>query len=188
MLTVVAILIDKQDWAGLQVEYKQHKDTDNQILKVPDEVVEFLDAHQLELQTMIGMGKFVDYFRTKVVSWQNKLGLVESILKYWSSVTKTWASLEAIFLTSEDIRSQLPDDTKRFEQMDSNFKEVMKNAVDVPNCVEVCSFDGLEENLKEMVKLEIDVQNLKNENVVIVSIVQLCVTIIVVIIVVVFFF
>ena len=78
MLTVVAILIDKQVWAGLQVEYKQHKDTDNQILKVPDEVVEFLDAHQLELQTMIGMGKFVDYFRTKVVSWQNKLGLVVS--------------------------------------------------------------------------------------------------------------
>ena len=79
MLTVVAILIDKQVWAGLQVEYKQHKDTDNQILKVPDEVVEFLDAHQLELQTMIGMGKFVDYFRTKVVSWQNKLGLVVSL-------------------------------------------------------------------------------------------------------------
>ena len=48
----------------------------------------------------------------------------------------------------------MPDDTKRFEQMDSNFKEVMKNAVDVPNCVEVCSFDGLEENLKEMVKFK----------------------------------
>jgi dynein heavy chain, axonemal len=138
-------------WAGLEVVYVQHKDTDNQILKVPDEVVEFLDAHQLELQTMIGMGKFVDYFRAKVVSWQNKLGLVETVLKLWSSVTKTWASLEAIFLTSEDIRSQLPDDTKRFEQMDSSFKEVMKQAVDVPNVVEVCSFDGLEENLREMV-------------------------------------
>ena len=140
----------EQAWSTLQVEYVQHKDTDNQILKVPDEVVEFLDAHQLELQTMIGMGKFVDYFRTKVVSWQNKLGLVETVLKLWGGVTKTWASLEAIFLTSEDIRSQLPDDTKRFEQMDSNFKEVMKQAVDVPNVVEVCSFDGLEENLREM--------------------------------------
>ena len=68
--------------------------------------------------------------------------------------------MEAIFLTSEDIRSQLPDDTKRFEQMDSNFKEVMKNAVDVPNCVEVCSFDGLEENLKEMI---VDQSNIMRE-------------------------
>jgi dynein heavy chain len=150
-------------WASLQVEYVQHKDTDNKILKVPDEVVEYLDAHQLELQTMIGMGKFVDFFRAPVVSWQNKLGLVETILKLWSNVTKTWASLEAIFLTSEDIRSQLPDDTKRFEQMDSNFKEVMKNAVDVPNVVEVCSVEGLEDNLREMIGILETCQKSLNE-------------------------
>jgi dynein heavy chain len=150
-------------WAGLQVEYAQHKDTDNKILKVPDEVVEFLDAHQLELQTMIGMGKFVDYFRDRVQSWQNKLGLVETVLKLWSSVTKTWASLEAIFLTSEDIRSQLPDDTKRFETMDSNFKDVMKTSVDIPNVVEVCSQEGMEENLREMVGILETCQKSLNE-------------------------
>jgi dynein heavy chain len=150
-------------WAGLQVEYIKHKDTDNKILKVPDEVVEFLDAHQLELQTMIGMGKFVDYFRDRVQSWQNKLGLVETVLKLWSSVTKTWASLEAIFLTSEDIRSQLPDDTKRFETMDSNFKDVMKTSVDIPNVIEVCSQEGMEENLKEMVAILETCQKSLNE-------------------------
>jgi dynein heavy chain len=71
--------------------------------------------------------------------------------------------LEAIFLTSEDIRSQLPDDTKRFEQMDSNFKEVMKNAVDVPNVVEVCSVEGLEDNLREMIGILETCQKSLNE-------------------------
>ena len=54
-------------------------------------------------------------------------------------------------MTSEDIRSQLPDDTKRFETMDSSFKDMMKTSVDISNVVEVCSQEGMEENLREMI-------------------------------------
>ena len=38
----------------------------------------------------------------------------------WEVVSKTWQALESIFLASEDIRSQLPDDTKRFEVRHTN--------------------------------------------------------------------
>ena len=80
----------------------------------------------IELQTMIGMGKFVDHFRSEVEDWQYKLGQVETVLKEWTAVTKQWAALETIFLGSADIRAQLPEDTKRFEGIDSEFKELMK--------------------------------------------------------------
>jgi dynein heavy chain, axonemal len=33
----------------------------------------------------------------------------------WVNVSRNWAALESIFMASMDIRSQLPDDTKRFE-------------------------------------------------------------------------
>ena len=52
------------------------------------------------------------------------------------------AALESIFLASADIRSQLPDDTKRFEGIDSEFKDLMKDAVNVPNAVQVCCEEG----------------------------------------------
>jgi hypothetical protein len=47
------------------------------------------------------MYRLLLYKGTKVVSWQNKLGLVETVLKLWGGVTKTGASREAIVLTSE---------------------------------------------------------------------------------------
>jgi dynein heavy chain len=103
-------------------------------------------------QTIVGMGKFADYFRDRVSTWQKNLGTVESVLREWVSVTKAWASLESIFLASADIRSQLPDDTKRFEGIDQEFKELMKAAVETPNVVVSCNVEGREDKLKEMTR------------------------------------
>lgn len=52
-------------------------------------------------------------FRWQVTDWQATLGEVETFLKLMLSVQRQWTSLEAIFLTSKDIRAQLPDDTRR---------------------------------------------------------------------------
>ena len=92
-------------WKNLELKYVQHKDTEIKLVKVPDEVIEALEDHALELQTIIGMGKFVDYFRDTVMLWQKRLGDVEAVIKEWLSVTKQWASLETIFLASADIRA-----------------------------------------------------------------------------------
>jgi dynein heavy chain len=137
-------------WRDMTLEYVPHNDSEMFLVKLSEEVIESLESHQLELQTMIGMGKFVDFFRTRVIEWQEKLGSMEDVLKVWVNVTKSWAALESIFLASADIRSQLPDDTKRFEGIDSEFKELMKDAVNVPNCVQVCLVDGRQEALASM--------------------------------------
>ena len=139
-------------WAELILDYVPHRDTEMLIIKPSEDVVESLEAHQMELQTMIGMGKFVDFFRDRVMHWQRALGNVEEVLKVWRTVSHSWAALESIFLASADIRAQLPDDTKRFEGIDSEFKELMKDAVTVPNCVQACAVEGRMETLKSMVQ------------------------------------
>ena len=75
-----------------------------------------------------------------------KLNLLER------NVSRKWSSLESIFLASADIRSQLADDTKRFEGLDSEFKELMKDAVTEPNVLAVCSVDGRVEALQSMMQ------------------------------------
>lgn len=35
---------------------------------------------------------------------------------------RTWTHLESIFMSSEDIRKQLPDDSARFDRIDAEFK------------------------------------------------------------------
>ncbi|KAJ0389801.1 hypothetical protein ATCC90586_010599 [Pythium insidiosum] len=122
-------------WKRLTLEYVPHKDSGTFVVKPSEEVVESLESNQLELQTMVGMGKFVEFFKDRVLASQKTLGHVEEVLKEWVSVSKQWASLESIFLSSPDIRNQLPDDTRTFESIDSNFKDLMKNAVLEPNVV-----------------------------------------------------
>ena len=139
-------------WRDMAMSYVPHNDTEMFLIRPSEEVVEGLEGNQLELQTMIGMGKFVDFFRDRVLHWQNALGGIEDVLKVWVNVSRFWASLESIFLASADIRSQLPDDTKRFEGIDSEFKELMKEAVNEPNVLNVCLFEGRLESLQSMMQ------------------------------------
>jgi dynein heavy chain len=138
------------EWKLFELDYIQHKDTDMYLIKLPEEVMEALDQHQLDLQGMIGMGKFVDFFKSKIIEWQQTLGNVAEVTKVWELVGRSWASLESIFMASADIRSQLPDDTKRFEGIDAEFRELMTMARDTPNLVEACTVNEREETLRSM--------------------------------------
>ncbi len=52
-------------------------------------------------------------------------------------------------MASEDIRAQLPDDTKRFETIDSLFKELMREALTEPGVIVACKYEGRENLLNE---------------------------------------
>ncbi|GCC24108.1 hypothetical protein chiPu_0002508 [Chiloscyllium punctatum] len=58
----------------------------------------------------------------KVSSWQQKLSTADAVISIWFEVQRTWVHLESIFIGSEDIRMQLPEDSKRFEVIDVDFK------------------------------------------------------------------
>ena len=60
---------------------------------------------------------------------------------------KNWQRLEPIFLASEDIRAQLPEDTKRFEKVDQEWKALMDEAQAEPGVVMASTADGREELL-----------------------------------------
>lgn len=44
------------------------------------------------------------------------------MISIWFEVQRTWSHLESIFIGSDDIRNQLPEDSKRFDGIDTDFK------------------------------------------------------------------
>lgn len=66
--------------------------------------------------------KFVGFYQKEVTEWQKKLGTADAVIALWFEVQRKWQYLESIFVGSDDIRSQLPEDSKRFDWIDSNFK------------------------------------------------------------------
>ena len=139
--------IDKQlsrinaTWNALQFEYEPFKSSGVMILKLPDTTIEALDDHEVALQNMMG-NRFMAFFETQITTWKGKLAGVRAVLEDWMEVQRQWCSLEAIFIGSEDIREQLPEDAKRFDGIDASFKEQMGDASQTPSPLEACLKDG----------------------------------------------
>ena len=89
--------------------------------------------------------RFMGHFEAQINTWKSKLSLVRAVLESWTEVQRQWCSLEAIFVGSEDIREQLPEDAKRFDAIDSSFKEQMNDAAMTPNPLDACLRDGRDE-------------------------------------------
>ena len=130
-------------WSQLFLEYVPFKATGVQILVQPGEVFEALDDHEVQLQNMMG-NRFVGFFEKVVTEWKTKLSTVRAVLDVWLEVQRSWTQLESIFLASEDIREQLPDDAKRFDGIDAAFREQMADACQNSNPIEVCTAEGRE--------------------------------------------
>ena len=49
-------------------------------------------------------------------------------------IQRTWSYLEPLFLGSEEVKKELPEDAKRFEIIDTDVKGILKS---VSNCCTV---------------------------------------------------
>lgn len=109
-------------------------------------IVEFVETQQMAIMTMMAQ-KEVEEFKEQGTKWQKTLKAVDNVITIWTKVQRNWQRLEPIFVGSDDIRAQLPEDTKRFEKVDNEWKDLMREARDEPMVVNACTADGREELL-----------------------------------------
>lgn len=110
-----------QTWSNMEFEQELHTRTDCMLLRASEELIETLEENQVQLQNLI-TSKFIAHFLQEVSEWQNKLCIADQVITVWFEVQRTWTHLESIFMSSEDIRTQLPEDSERFDRIDSEFK------------------------------------------------------------------
>ena len=122
------------------------------ILESSDDIIEILEEQQLQLQAISKMGTFVEYFRERVTHWQQALGNVDIVLKLWTLLQKQWCSVEPIFSCSEDIRTQLPKESKSFEKIDNEMQTLCQQVYQHQNVLQSCTQNGRESHLREMMK------------------------------------
>uniref|UniRef100_A0A6Q2WZ44 Dynein axonemal heavy chain 17 n=1 Tax=Esox lucius TaxID=8010 RepID=A0A6Q2WZ44_ESOLU len=136
-------------WTGMQFQYEPHHRTQVPLLRSDEELIETLEDNQVQLQNLMS-SKYVAHFLEEVSSWQRKLSVADGVISIWFEVQRTWTHMESIFIGSEDIRSQLPEDSKRFEGIDADFKELANTAHKTPNVVEATNKEGLFSQLEDI--------------------------------------
>lgn len=86
------------------------------------ELVEKLEDSQMTLGSMAS-NRYSAPFREEVSGWINKLSTVSEIVEQWLMVQSMWMYMEAVF-SGGDIVKQLPQEAKRFQNIDKAFMKV----------------------------------------------------------------
>jgi dynein heavy chain len=135
-------------WSIMEFTFEPHT-TGISLIKASEELIETLEDNQVMLQNLM-TSKYVSHFLEQITHWQNILSSVDSVTTIWQEVQQTWSHLENIFKGSEDIRISLPEDTKRFDSIDEQYRKLMVDSVGVPKCTDLCVKDGLYEFLERL--------------------------------------
>ncbi|XP_053327234.1 dynein axonemal heavy chain 11-like [Spea bombifrons] len=147
-MAIEKVLVEmNQTWSIMEFSYEKHHSAGTPLLKSDENLIETLEDNQVQLQNIL-MSKYVEYFLVEVSRWQKKLMVADMVISVWLEVQRTWAHLESIFANSEDIRKQLPEDAKRFEGIDFDFKDLMVNVVNTKIVIDVTNHPGFLDKLE----------------------------------------
>uniref|UniRef100_A0A8C3EY43 Dynein axonemal heavy chain 9 n=1 Tax=Corvus moneduloides TaxID=1196302 RepID=A0A8C3EY43_CORMO len=139
----------RMTWSSREFQYEPHPRTNIPLLRSDEELIETLEDNQVQLQNLMS-SKYIAFFLEEVSAWQRKLSTADSIISLWFEVQRSWSHLESIFIGSEDIRAQLPQDSRRFEGIDVDFKELAYEVQKTPNVVEATNKPGLSQQLEDI--------------------------------------
>uniref|UniRef100_A0A9L0IQP0 Dynein axonemal heavy chain 10 n=1 Tax=Equus asinus TaxID=9793 RepID=A0A9L0IQP0_EQUAS len=118
------------------VKYYKGTQERGYILGAVDEIIQCLDDNTVNLQSISG-SRFVGPFLQTVHKWEKTLSLIGEVIEIWMLVQRKWMYLESIFI-SGDIRSQLPDEAKKFDNIDRVFKRIMAETLKDPVIKRCC--------------------------------------------------
>jgi dynein heavy chain len=140
------VLTVEENWRGRKTAQKfglfeYVKRPSIMLLRSCDEIMLQLEDNAMNLQSMAA-SKFVAAFRTEVGFWEKALSLIGEVIDQWLKVSTKWQYLESIFIGSDDIRMQLPEEAKKFDSIDKDFSGIMEQTKNDPNVLNACSVEG----------------------------------------------
>jgi len=100
---------------------EKHPRTNVPLVAIDDDILVALDEHQTQLQTLLS-SKFISHFVDNVVKWKSQMSTADMVSQLLTDVQRTWSNLEGIFIGTDDIRIQLPQETVAFDRIDREFK------------------------------------------------------------------
>ncbi|KAF7265371.1 hypothetical protein GWI33_021219 [Rhynchophorus ferrugineus] len=118
------------------------------IIGPTDEIMQILEDNSMNLQSMAG-SQFVGPFLSQVQKWEKTLATIGEVIDEWLSVQRKWLYLEGIFVGG-DIRSQLPDEAKKFDDIDKAFRKILFETSKKPIVLEVCTVPGRLEEFQNL--------------------------------------
>lgn len=143
------------DWKGTNFTVHRFGDK-GYTISATEFIREQLESHIMVLGG-VAASKYARSVKTKVQNWERDLNLVFDVIDLWMAVQRRWIYLEAIF-RSDDIKSQLPEEAKKFGKTDANYCKIMEMVFKNPQVMACCVKGEASNRLEElrMLQAELD--------------------------------
>jgi len=96
------------------------------------------------------MSFYFKLFEEEIVQWAEKLQFIRTVFDIWTDVQRKWMYLEGIFFGPSDIKTQLPNEYNRFNSINNEFSQIMKQVANKPRILEILTFQNLQKNLNKL--------------------------------------
>uniref|UniRef100_A0AAQ4Q6E3 AAA+ ATPase domain-containing protein n=1 Tax=Gasterosteus aculeatus aculeatus TaxID=481459 RepID=A0AAQ4Q6E3_GASAC len=129
----------KEVWISKTLSLMTFKDRGELMLKGGDtaEILTILEDSLMVLGSLLS-NRYSAYYKVELQDWVSKLTISSEVIEQWVIVQNLWIYLEAVFVGG-DIAKDLPQESKRFQNIDKSWITIMQRAQKVPNVVECCT-------------------------------------------------
>uniref|UniRef100_A0A3B4XA16 Dynein axonemal heavy chain 8 n=1 Tax=Seriola lalandi dorsalis TaxID=1841481 RepID=A0A3B4XA16_SERLL len=131
----------KEVWCSQILSLMTFKDRGELMLKGAEtaEILTTLEDSLMVLGSLLS-NRYSAFYKAEIQDWVSKLSTTSDVIEQWVIVQNLWIYLEAVFVGG-DIAKDLPQEAKRFQNIDKSWIKIMQRAQKVPHVIECCVGD-----------------------------------------------